>query len=540
MSNSPVKAIIDQVPSGISLGESALSMQGESQCAPSLSDNYKFSDIRAVLSVVTVHQVPHSSLQVSDREALATPAIRPSSRGHRLPGGRPAIVSPTPGLRQARRKRLESRLGQDGTVYQEGRKQTDEWLPDKPAYLRLYLDIPGQYERVKHNQPLGKCAAREEARRKADRWIMRNGVNDREKLEFALRPSEITFRSQAAWWLTEIGSGRLKSRQKNKRGQKIRVTTLDAYTSAVGYLNEKIGHATLATFDNAEMKDLISTMEAETKENGGPRFTPKSISNYFLIASAVFATAKDRRGKQLFPRQWDLNYIGLPAVEKGDQNTPTLEAVEIETILTAAKERYRVLYALLAGTGLRISEALGLEVGKHLTTNCSMLCVRQQRSKKGRGIETYLKSDSAIRDVDLVPALAALVKGYIGARTSGFLFETSGGLPMSPRNITRDSLHPILREMGRESAGFHTFRRFRESILQMSEARTLLIDYWMGYANGEMSGRYGKQLLDNVQWRRECADKVGLGFALPKEKEQPLMDKSGQVLQDEEQEVAAV
>src|ERR1700675_4562443 len=106
----------------------------------------------------------------------------------------------------------------------------------------------------------------EEARRKADRWIMRNGINDREKLEFALQPSEITFRSQAAWWLSEIASGRLKSRQKNKRGQKIRVSTLDAYTTAVAYLNDKIGDRTLATFDNGEMKELISTMEVETKE----------------------------------------------------------------------------------------------------------------------------------------------------------------------------------------------------------------------------------------------------------------------------------
>ena len=53
--------------------------------------------------------------------------------------------------------------------------------------------------------------------------------------------------------------------------------------------------------------------------------------------------------------------------------------------------------------------------------------------------------------------------------------------------------------MGRESAGFHTFRRFRESILQRSEARTLLIDFWMGHANRDMSGRHGNQLLDNVQ-----------------------------------------
>jgi hypothetical protein len=168
--------------------------------------------------------------------------------------------------------------------------------------------------------------------------------------------------------------------------------------------------------------------------------------------------------------------------------------------LTAAKELFRVLYCLLPGSGLRIAEALGLEIGKHFS----------------------------------------LVREYIGSRKNGFLFETSGGLPMSPRNIMRDSLHPILKEMGRESAGFHTFRRFRESILQMSEARTLLIDYWMGHTNEEMSGRYGKQLLDNVQWRQECATKVGLGFVLPTNKQQLLIDKSGQVLRVQEQVAIAV
>jgi hypothetical protein len=54
-----------------------------------------------------------------------------------------------------------------------------------------------------------------------------------------------------------------------------------------------------------------------------------------------------------------------------------------------------------------------------------------------------------------------------------------------------------------------------------------------------MSGRYGRQLLDNVQWRRDCAVKVGLGFALPIEEEQPLVDTSGQVLKDERQEAGA-
>ncbi len=248
----------------------------------------------------------------------------------------------------------------------------------------------------------------------------------------------------------------------------------------------------MTTFDNAEMKELISAMEAETKDTGKPRFSPKTITNYYLVVAAVFATAKDRKGKQLFPRQWDLNYIGLPAVIKKEQNTPTFEAAErskVSCLLPRAV--IGVLYALLAASGMRISEALGLEIGKHFSANGSIVRVRQQRSKKGNGIEPYPKTDSGVRDIDLAPGLVALLNDFIGSRKSGFLFETANGLPLSPRNITRDSLHPILNRMGRESAGFHPFRRFRESILQRSEARTLLIDYWMGHANGEMSGRYG-------------------------------------------------
>jgi hypothetical protein len=78
--------------------------------------------------------------------------------------------------------------------------------------------------------------------------------------------------------------------------------------------------------------------------------------------------------------------------------------------------------------------------------------------------------------------------------------------------------------------GFIRFRRFRESILQSCEARTLLNDYSMGNANGGMSGRYGKQLLENVVWWQECSAKVGLGFTLfvPDEQSQ-IVGQVGQV-----------
>lgn len=46
----------------------------------------------------------------------------------------------------------------------------------------------------------------------------------------------------------------------------------------------------------------------------------------------------------------------------------------------------------------------------------------------------------------------------------------------------------------------------------MSEARTLLVAFWMANTNSDMSARYGKQLIDKVAWRRDCAIKAGVGF----------------------------
>src|SRR5579885_1038831 len=67
-----------------------------------------------------------------------------------------------------------------------------------------------------------------------------------------------------------------------------------------------------------------------------------------------------------------------------------------------------------------------------------------------------------------------------------------------------DNLHPALLALKQPRAGFHCFRRFRESVLQMSDARNLLIDFWMGHENRDMGTRYAKQLIENIEWRKEC------------------------------------
>ena len=50
---------------------------------------------------------------------------------------------------------------------------------------------------------------------------------------------------------------------------------------------------------------------------------------------------------------------------------------------------------------------------------------------------------------------------------------------------------PIGEQIESRRTRFNVFRRFREAVLQRSEARQILIDYWMGHSNPSMGDRYG-------------------------------------------------
>jgi len=56
----------------------------------------------------------------------------------------------------------------------------------QPEYLRIYLDILGQYERVKHNEPLGKVLL---GKRQDEQQTLDNEERSQRqrKLEFALQ-----------------------------------------------------------------------------------------------------------------------------------------------------------------------------------------------------------------------------------------------------------------------------------------------------------------------------------------------------------------
>ena len=126
--------------------------------------------------------------------------------------------------------------------------------------------------------------------------------------------------------------------------------------------------------------------------------------------------------------------------------------------------------------------------------------------------------------IDLAPELAKMLKAFVAGqdfRKSTYLFRTSSGRPLSQRNILRDSLHLVLREMGRQTSGFNVFRRFRAAWVRKNRCPWDLEKYWLGHADKDITDRYTGQLREDVEFRQDHAKQFGLGFSLNSQPSQP-------------------
>jgi integrase len=328
-------------------------------------------------------------------------------------------------------------------------------------------------------------------RRRANEIVEANGVNDNQ--QFVEANVGVTFREQAEWFLNHS--------MKRKRNP-VKPATIPTWQNCVDkWLNPNLGDIPLAGVNNATVKGLVVKMD----EAG---LSPKTISNYVGLAKLIVASSIDENGEQLFPRKWNHDFIDMPIVQK--QHQPTFAAETMSSIVRKAEGQEQVLYSLLAGTGLRVGEALGLEI-RHLSADCRTITVEQ--SCWEGDIQTP-KTKNAYRQVDLCASLADLLKAFVGDRQSGLLFTNRTGKPVSQTNLLRRSLHPILAELKVEKAGFHAMRRFRTTWLRKQRAPEDLIKFWLGHAKESVTDGYSK-LADDVEFRGQVAETAGAGFKIP-------------------------
>jgi integrase len=420
----------------------------------------------------------------------------------------------------------EDVISQRGYVYQKGRKKMEPWDSLAPSYGRFRIDVAGERGQKEVRIALGRCKDKVEAMLRLHKKMEETGVLSVEKVREAIGLNS-SFRVQAEWYLGELRTGGIVSIKSNLP---VQPTTVAIYSTAVNYLlGTFVADLPLGSIGNAEAKRLVKLM-MEDRAKGRFSESCKTIREYFAVLKLVIASAVDEKGEALHPRVWNYKFICLPKLQKKMQIRQQLSRQELEYLIQNAERRHAVLYAFLAATGLRRSEALGLLVS-HLSNDCSTITIKQQRTKNG-AVKATLKTDAARRTINVHPTIARMLRAYVDSRKEGYLFHaTKVGwrnrgkgidnpiyITVEPANIQRDSLDGLMKQLGRGTEtgeGFHMLRRFRKSVLIEAGIEPLVRDFWFGHADESMDKTYGESLLSKTAYLKEQAIKAGLGFDVP-------------------------
>ena len=166
-----------------------------------------------------------------------------------------------------------------------------------------------------------------------------------------------------------------------------------------------------------------------------------------------------------------------------DEDRRALSREELAMFLRVVNPSHRVMFRLLACTGLRVSEALALQV-KHLDLDGSTPHVRVRRAIIHGRIEppkTRYGRRSVPLDAELVRELRQCLAARGDSGAEGLLFPSRNGGFLDRSNLRNRVLIPAAQEAGAPWAGFHTFRHTCASLLFGRGSNAVQVQRWLGH-----------------------------------------------------------
>jgi integrase len=153
------------------------------------------------------------------------------------------------------------------------------------------------------------------------------------------------------------------------------------------------------------------------------RLAPGTVRNVYDTLARMYGIAVDDRIVASSP----CRRIVLPSTDdEGEVHPPT--AAQVSAIVAAAPARYRSLVVLLAGSGMRIGEALGLQVSD---VDFLRRTVRVERQRLQNGKLGPTKTAKSVRPVPVGEVVIAALAAHLAAHPStGDRFTATKGQPL--------------------------------------------------------------------------------------------------------------
>lgn len=268
------------------------------------------------------------------------------------------------------------------------------------------------------------------------------------------------------------------------RGQHgFRESTRDDYRRlGERYALRYFGHrAKLSQITPREIANFVGWLCDEDQQ--GKRLADATIRNALNPLRSCLATAIQEGLISRNPAQGvALPYRPDPNSEE-EEDCRALSREQLAMFLRVVDARHRLLFTLLATTGLRVSEAMALQ-RKHLHLNGSSPHIKVRRAwAKGR--MEVPKTRYGRRNVPLDPRVVLELRESLASRTEAsdqdLVFPSQTGGLLDQSNLRRRVLKVAAEEAGAPWASFHTFRHTCASLLFQRGANAVQVQRWLGH-----------------------------------------------------------
>lgn len=250
-----------------------------------------------------------------------------------------------------------------------------------------------------------------------------------------------------------------------------------------------IPHFRGCRFDEVEppdVRDFIGELD-----DAGLR--PNSIRAILAPMKAMYATAFEDGAVRSNPTV-NVRIGARTGADESEREVRAMTRAELARLLGHVPEDWRLLMELLAHSGLRISEAIGLTWANVAFGATPRLQVRRQDC---RGELGPLKSATSCRDIPLSPGMARRLWSARGSHgKTDRVFTSPQGFPLAYGNLRRRVLVPATKAACLEWVTFHTFRHTCASLLFEADRDVKQVSEWLGHANAAFTLKVYVHLMD--------------------------------------------
>ncbi len=252
----------------------------------------------------------------------------------------------------------------------------------------------------------------------------------------------------------------------------------------------------LADIEPRDVRDLYR----DARDGGASTSAMRQLRSSL---SALFATALEDGLIQINP----VRGVRIPAAADSEEpeaeQAKALKRSELDALIKEIPSEWRLFFAFLTQSGLRISEAIGLRCMDLQVGPPARIQVREQVSN---GQRRRLKSRDSRRDVPVSAEMAAaLAELADGREDEEPLFTSSAGTEVNRPNLANRILKPAAARAGltidRDGKrvpwpSFHTFRHTCASLLFENERNVKQVADWLGHSDPGFTLRTYVHLLD--------------------------------------------